>query len=111
MTERAVRIAHATPRCTVSPGDVFIVPFPETTGANLPMNGERAWQPVRCGRAIAWVPLRATESLAVVWMHRDGQPRITQVSLVECDSATHTTWKLLPNGDRTEPTYAPPGGC
>jgi len=110
-TERAARLARATPACTLLPGAVFVVPLAETRDAVFPMSAEWTWRPVRCGTTVAWVPLRSTEALAVVWVHRDGEPRITQVSLVECDSPTHTTWKLAPNGERTSPTYAPPGGC
>lgn len=110
-TERAARLARATPRCSVAPGDVFVVPLVETRDAVFPMNAEWTWRPVRCGREVAWVPLRSTNAFAVVWAHRDGHARITQVSLVECDTPTHTTWTLAPNGDRSAPQYAPPGGC
>lgn len=78
----------------------------------LPHAGHRAWHAVRCPNGVAaWVPLAATQATAVVWTHRDGGVRVSQVSLVECDLATLTTWRPGPNGERNAWRRELPGGC
>ena len=95
-------LAAAKPVCTLQPGDVFIFPTEGTTH----QLSHHQWRMVRCGTELAFVPIEATGATAVVWGHRDGRPRITQVTLVECDVATHTTWVLGPKGRRSEPRVA-----
>jgi len=100
------------PACRIAPGSVFANVGHAYAAPEIPYAGHRAWHAVRCPNGVAaWVPLAATQATAVVWTHRDGGVRVTQVSLVECDSATLTTWRLGPNGERNAWRRELPGGC
>jgi hypothetical protein len=105
--ERTARLARAPIACRVDPDSVFVL---GADSSEIPNVAARAWQPVRCGSQQAWVPLEATRTTAVIWTDRHGRARVTQVSLVECDSPTLTTWEL--HGDeRSAPRHQSPGGC
>jgi len=104
--ERSRRLATLTPLCEIAPDRLFSLPADDPDGYRF----QRQWRPVRCGAARAWVPLSATRSEAVVWLHRDGRPRLTQVSSVECDTPTFTTWEL-DGRERRAARVELPGGC
>ena len=94
------RTRVARPRCRVPAGAVHVFEDEWALRAR-----ERvvslSFQPVRCGRRVAWVPVEATRVRAVTWRHRDGRARVTQVVLVECDSPTLTTW-IVEGGGRMD---------
>jgi hypothetical protein len=94
---RTERLAAARVACRVEPDAIFFF-------ARAPGNNLRTWHPVRCGRdRVAWIELANTATTAVTWSDRDGRAFITQVSLVECDVPTHTTWELLATLARRDP--------
>ncbi len=108
--ERARRIAAARPLCRVAPDRVFVFTTPPAARVELGM-GYRSWEPVRCGGQLAWIPREATQAEAVVWTARDGGVVVTQVTLVECDVPTHTSWNLDADRARTRKRVTSSGGC
>ena len=99
------RTAAATPVCDVQPNTVF-----DFTVTRREHASSRSWSAVRCGERLAYVPRDVTNTEAVVWMHRDGRARVTQVTLVECDCAAQTTW-ILEAGERVGAEHAMCRGC
>ncbi|MFK7986534.1 MAG: hypothetical protein AB8I08_10970, partial [Sandaracinaceae bacterium] len=62
-----------------------------------------AWMPVRCGADVAWVERAATSQESVSYVDSEGRIRVTQVTEVECDSPSYTTWEVDETGRRLNP--------
>jgi hypothetical protein len=99
----------ARPVCRVRPGRVFVFDRDPRERRSLGVSHHR-WWPVRCGGEIAWVEVAHTTAGAVTWSDARGDAYITQVTNVECDSPTHTTWAIDERWHRSE-AHAAAGTC
>src|SRR5262249_37655941 len=81
----AEALSKLKPACMVPPGELFFEP--RAGASHAP-----SFDFVPCGTERAWILASASNREAVVWRHKDGKWRVTQVTKVECDSPTLTTW-------------------
>lgn len=88
--ERGERAAVA---CRVQPGEVFVFPRDPRAGPGF-LGEHHRWRPVRCGARLAWIAVEHTTATAVTWSDDAGAAYVTQVTGVECDVPTHTTWTI-----------------